>query len=585
MNSTVEGQRPSGRSGHRWIVRTPGTPTGTAWRVRGAGRVGPLGVAAPLLLLLLAAGCRSAPSAPPGPRLFTSFGTYTRAVTTDSAEAQRWFDQGIQLLYGFNHDEAIRSFREATRHDPRCAMAWWGVAYANGLHINNPEMTELQSQRGYEAAQEALRHLDRASAVERMLIRAVAQRYAWPAPEDRRPLDEAYAAAMEETWRRFPQDPDVGALFAESLMNLQPWDLWEKDGRPKGRTPEIVAVLEQVIGSHPGHPGANHFYIHAVEASPAPERAIASADRLGSLVPGSGHLVHMPAHIYARIGRWEDASDANERAIAVDRAYFAVAPPPEFYGLYFVHNIHFLAWSAMMEGRFAVALNAARELERDIPPAFLAEYPQFADGFLPVTYHVLIRFGRWEDILREPEAPEFRRISRTMRHYARGVAFSALGRTDEARAEQARFEEEAALIPEGWMVGNNPAPAVIAVARRMLGGELAWREGRVDEAFALLREGAALEDDLAYDEPPGWMQPVRHALGALLMSARRYADAEAVYGQDLEINRNNGWAMLGLENAARAQGRNADAARYAGERRRAWRRADVQPTSSCYCEP
>ena len=533
-----------------------------------------------ICLVLVVAGC-----AAPGARLYDGFGSYHRAVTTSSPEAQRWFDQGMQLLYGFNHDEAIRSFEEAARVDPGCAMAHWGAAYARGLHINNPEMTLEQSRAAHAAATAAAARADGASPVERALIDAVVARYELPVPEDRGHLDRAYADEMERAWRAFPDDPDVGALFAEALMDLQPWDLWERDGRPKGRALEVVDTLERVLALDPDHPGANHFYIHTVEASSQPERGLAAADRLRDLVPGAGHLVHMPGHIYARVGRYGDAVDANVRAVAADRAYFAVAPPPEFYGLYFVHNIHFLAWAAMMDGRYQVAIDAARDLERDIPPAFLAEFPQFADGFMPVALHVLIRFGRWEEVLAEPEAPEFRRISRAIRRYARGVASSAIGDVDAARAELDAFEVEAAAVPEGWMIGTNDAPSVLAVARRMLKGELAFREGRLDDAFALLREGAALEDALTYDEPPGWMQPVRHALGALLMSVGRAAEAEAVYREDLDRNAGNGWGMLGLANALRAQGKERAAAEVEDALAETWARADVKPTSSCYCEP
>ncbi len=539
---------------------------------------------AAVLALLSAAGCQTAQQrADLG--FYPGFGAYERTATTNSRTAQALFNQAMQLLYGFNHDEAIRTFQKAAEHDPDFAMAYWGVAYANGLHINNPAMTEAQSKRAYEAAQQALARIEHASPVEQALIRAVSKRYAMPVPEDRRPLDEAYAKAMREVWKQFPNDADVGALYAEALMNLQPWDLWTRDYKPKGNTLEIVATLERVLELDPDHPGANHFYIHAMEASATPENALASADLLCDLVPGSGHLVHMPAHIYARLGRWDDASDANERAIEADRRYFALAPAPEFYGLYFVHNMHFLAWSAMMEARYATAIQAARELERDIPQDFLKQFTYLADGFLPVTYHVMIRFGKWEDILAEPEPEEYRLVSRMMRHYARGVALSALGRVDEARNELTAFENVAAQIPENWQIGQNKASAVIPVARQMLTGELLFREGNYDEAFAALRKGVKLEEELVYDEPPGWMQPVRHALGALLMAANRADEAEDAYRDDLKLNPRNGWALLGLENALRAQGKHDEAKKYAAERAQVWRRADVKPTSSCYCEP
>ncbi len=528
----------------------------------------------------LAAGCQSTGQ----PVLHRGFGTYHRAVTTSSPEAQRYFDQGIQLLYGFNHDEAIRSFQRAAELDPRCAMAWWGIAYAHGLHINRPEMTEAQSAGGWRASREALARIDGASPVEQALIRAVAQRYSWPAPQDRRPLDLAYAAAMEAAWREYPGDPDVGALFVESLMDLQPWDLWTRDGSPKGRAEEIVVVLEQVLAMRPDHPGANHFYIHAVEASPSPQRALVAADRLGGLVPGSGHLVHMPGHVYIRVGRYDDASDVNVRAIAADDAFFRSAAQPEFYGLYIAHNHHFLAYSAMMEGRFATAMKAARGLEREMPPSFLDNYTKIADGFMPTRLHVLIRFGQWEVILDEPEPPGFRRYSTAMRHYARGVACSALNRPAEAREELEAFNRAAAEVPEDWYAGNNTARTVLEIARAMLEGEILYREGRRDEAFARLRQGVVLEEALVYDEPPGWMQPVRHALGALLVEDGRCEEAAAVYREDLAHNHANGWSLLGLENALRACGAPAaEIESLSAARAQSWRRADVKPASSCYC--
>ncbi|MGE4002890.1 MAG: hypothetical protein AB7I48_22065, partial [Planctomycetaceae bacterium] len=321
-------------------------------------------------------------------KLYSGFSGYARAVTTDSAVAQQWFNQGIQLLYGFNHDEAIRSFEKAAEIDPTCAMAWWGAASARGLHINKPEMGEEQSRLAFEAAHKAIAALDHETPVEQALVRAVSRRYAWPAPKDRSALDQQYADAMEAAWHQFPDDADVGALFAESLMNLQPWDLWTADGAPKGRALEVLAVLERTLTKTPQHPGANHFYIHAIEASPWPELGTAAADRLADLVPGSGHLVHMPSHIYIRTGRYADGVDANERAIAADQAYFARAPKPEFYNIYFLHNVHFLAYAAMMEGRFAVAINAARKIEQTVPRDFLEKYVEMADGFMPTSLHV-----------------------------------------------------------------------------------------------------------------------------------------------------------------------------------------------------
>jgi tetratricopeptide (TPR) repeat protein len=533
----------------------------------------------------LAADDRAPKDAQTGAKLYAGFSGYTRKITTDSPEAQRWFDQGIQLLYGFNHDEAIRSFEMAAKADPSCAMAWWGVAYARGLHINNPAMVEEQSRLADEAARKAVAVLDRETPVEQALVRAVFRRYEWPAPEDRRPLDEAFADAMETVWHRFPSDPDVGALFAESLMNLQPWDLWTAAGAPKGRTLEIVAVLERTLARSPDHPGANHLYIHAIEASPWPERGVPAAERLCNLVPGSGHLVHMPSHIFIRVGRYADAAEANRRAIAADEAYFAHAPKPEFYNVYFMHNLHFLAYAAMMEGQYQTAVDAARKIEKNIPPEFLKSNVVVADGFMPTALHVLIRFGKWDEILADPEPPAWRIFSRAERHFARSVAFSALGRVNDARREIEMLDGEAKNLTDEWKIGNNPCKDVIAVAKLMAEGELAYREGRTDQAFELLRRAVALEENLKYDEPPGWMQPVRHALGALLLADGKAAEAAAVYRADLVRHPKNAWSLLGLQQALKKLGQTRDADAIAEEVQRAWARADIKPVASCFCHP
>ena len=359
--------------------------------------------------------------------LYPGFAAYDRKITTASPEAQQWFDQGIQLLYGFNHDEAIRSFEKAAEIDPSCAMAWWGSAYARGLHINNRKMGKEQSELAYEAAQKAVAALDNESAVEKGLVRAVAQRYALPVPEDRKPLDEKYAAAMEKLWHRFPDDPDVGALFAESLMNLQPWDLWTGDAAPKGRTLEIVAVLEHTLEKTPQHPGANHFYIHAIEASPWPERGLDAALRLQALVPGSGHLVHMPSHIFIRTGRYNDAVEANRRAIKADEAYFAKAPQPAFYNVYYLHNVHFLAYAAMMEGRYAAAIEAANKIEEKIPRRFLEGLCR-GSGRLHAN-----RPARDDSVRQVGRHPRRARTRRMALLHARRAALRALGGLLRAR--------------------------------------------------------------------------------------------------------------------------------------------------------
>jgi tetratricopeptide (TPR) repeat protein len=513
------------------------------------------------------------------------FEAYHRPSSARSPQAQAYLDQGLQWLFGFNDDEAIRCFHRAAELDPECALAWWGIAYANGINVNDPVLSEREARDAWQAVQEAKARRDGASEVERALIEALAQRYAWPQPEEQKPLEQAYAAAMERVWRAHPADADVGALFAESLMNLQPWDYWTRAGEPKGRADEIVATLERVIELDPDHPGALHYYIHAVEASHTPERAEAAADRLMKLVPGSGHLTHMPSHIFGRLGRYADAADANRLAVEADRRYLADAPEQDYYGLYIAHNLHFLAYASMMEGRVSAALEAARALDTEVPSTFMERYPQIADGWAAAVPHVLVRFGKWQEILALPDYPESRPISRAMRRYARSIANSALGRVDEARAEIEAFEREAARTPLDWTIGFNPAHAIYPLARKMMSGELAFRTGDHERAFAELRAGAALEDELLYDEPPSWLQPTRHALGALLMAAGRYREAEEVYERDLERNPRNGWSLLGLELARRRQGETEGLDELARARAKSWARAEIVPTSSCYCEP
>jgi tetratricopeptide (TPR) repeat protein len=519
-----------------------------------------------------------------GARIYEGFGNYERAISTRSSSAQQWFNQGMQLMYGFNHDEAIRSFEQAAAADPDAAMPWWAIATCQGININDPEMTEERSRRAWEASQEALTRIESASPVEAALVRAVSQRYAWPSPEDRRPLDERYADAMQAVYEEYSTDPDVAALFAEALMNLQPWDYWTDAGAPRGRTEEFVAVIEGVLESHPDHPGANHFFIHAVEASADPDRGVEAADRLTRLVPGSGHLVHMPSHIYIRVGRYADAARSNIDAIEVDRAYLAEAPPPGLYAAYYGHNLHFLAFASMMSGNYEQAIRAARDLEAEMPETALREWAGLIEGIMPTTFHVLIRFGRWEQILAEPDYPEWRLVSRAVRRYARSIAYSALGRTAEARAELEAFESAIAEVPEDWWIFNNRVGQVMPIARAMINGELLYREGRRDDAYAMLREGVAAEDALVYDEPPGWMLPVRHALGALLMADDRFSEAEAVYREDIARNRDNGWSLTGLRLALAAQQRDDEADELSPRLARAFGEADTRPTSSCYCE-
>ncbi|PHQ78784.1 MAG: hypothetical protein COB69_09290 [Phycisphaera sp.] len=536
--------------------------------------------------LMLLAGCSTTGEQPETAGLFEGFGNYEREITTRSEKSQALFNQGMQFLYGFNHDEAIRSFESAAAEDPYAAMPWWGVAYANGININDPAMNEARSKAARSAADKALSRIGESSPKEADLIRAVSARYEWPAPEDRGHLDQAYADAMQKVYETYPDDPDVGALFAESLMNLQPWDYWTTEGEPRGRILEVVAVLEHILKANPSHPGANHFYIHAVEASKTPERAVPAADRLRTLVPGSGHLVHMPSHIYIRVGRYADAALSNIDAIAADRAYFANAPEPAMYAMYYGHNMHFLAYAGMMSGNYETAIGSARELERDMPRAALEAHAGFIEGIMPAKFHVMVRFGRWEEILAEPKYEEdYRLVSKAVRLYARAIAFSALDRPDEARSEIMLFEEAASAIPEEWYVFNNQVNTVLPIAHAMVEGETLYREGRKAEAFAKLREAIAYEDKLVYDEPPAWMLPVRHALGALLVASGEFVEAEAVYREDLRRHIKNGWALTGLQQALFGQGKSVEALALNDQIAAAFATADVKPSSSCYCEP
>lgn len=535
--------------------------------------------------LALLAACQSTATTSDA-HLHVGVDRYHMDASTQSEEAQRWFDQGLQLCYGFHHAEAIRSFRKAIEIDPEFAFAWWGVAYTSGPNINDPFIAPDRHARAWEASRKALDLIDHASPEEAAIIRAMAKRYASPMPDDVTPLNEAYADAMRGVYQRYPDDPDIATICADALMNLQPWAYWTGDDEPRGNIEEILAALESAFEIESDHPGANHLYIHAQEAGPNPEEALRSAKVLEDRIPGSGHLVHMPSHIYAVLGMWKESAIANEKAIAADLATLSNMSESDFYWGYYAHNLHFLAYSAMMECRYDTAMRASRQLWTALPKEYVEQWRNFIEGIIPTKYHVQIRFGRWEDILEEPRPPRHLLVSQAVHHYARSIAYSALGQTDPAREELERFEVAADRIPDDWMQFNNKISDILPIARNMVRAELAFREGSHDEAFALLREAAAAEDALVYDEPPGWMIPVRHALGALLMSAGRFEEAEAAYREDLERNPENGWSLLGLEQALTAQGATEKEVSDLVRRRNiAWARADVHPTSSCFCEP
>jgi len=517
------------------------------------------------------------------PEKLDGLGHHAMAVTTQSPEAQAMFNQGLTWAYAFNHDEAIRAFEAAARHDPNCAMAYWGIALCNGPHINNPVLPPERAKAAWAAVEQARAVKQHASYPEQQLIEAVAARYAADAPADRRHLDEAYAAAMRQRYEMDINDADIGTLYAEAMMDLQPWDYWAKDGSPKGSTTAIIALLDHVLTINPNHPGANHLYIHMVEASPNPERGIPAADRLREMVPLSGHLVHMPSHIDVQVGQWAKASDMNEKAIAADAKYRAMRPRQGFYNMYMAHNRHFLTFSCMMEGRGDAALKAAREMLAAIPQDFIDNQPAFADPFLSIEFDVLKRFGRWDDLLNRPKPRGRLPISMAQYHYARGVAYAAKGRVDKARVERDLFLAAKQRVPQEALTGINPAHKVLSIAERVLDAEIAYREKRMDEAVKTLREAVAIEDDLLYMEPPEWIQPVRHTLGAFLLDADRVAEAEQVYRDDLKAWPENGWSLQGLAKCLAARGATTEADEVQTRLQSAWARADIKPTTSCLC--
>jgi tetratricopeptide (TPR) repeat protein len=520
----------------------------------------------------------------PSVPLFPGLGRHTRKVTTTSPNAQRYFDQGLAFVYAFNHDEAIRSFQQAAELDPQCAMAYWGIALASGPHINNPTVDEARAKAASDALVRAREFVRQAAPAERALIDAQAARYAMPPPADRTPLDQAYADAMKQVRQAYPDDADVAALYAEALMDLRPWDLWKVDGTAQPGTNEVVTTLEQVLVKNPYHPLANHLYIHAVEASPLPEKADPAANRLRDLQPGLGHMVHMPSHIDVRRGRWEAAATANEKAIFADAQYREKASGQNFYRLYMAHNRHMLAFAAMMMGQSEKALAAARAMVAEMPPEWIREASGIADGFVAMPVEVMMRFGRWEEILATPEPPEFLPIARAMRLYARGVAYAAQGKKAEARAEQTAFLEAKSKVPEVATFGNNKAADILGVAEHLLAGEILYREGKVDKGIAEMKDAVKREDALRYDEPPDWIQPVRHALGATLVRANRPVEAAAVYREDLRRLPENGWSLFGLAKARKMQ-KSDDAADYQDRFAKVWANADVKLMSSCFCQP
>ncbi|HSF67456.1 MAG TPA: hypothetical protein VLA67_08495 [Nitrospiraceae bacterium] len=513
------------------------------------------------------------------PQLFDNLGSLHHPITTSSERAQRYFDQGLRLVYAFNHEEAIRSFEAAAQEDPQAAMPYWGIALALGPNINSP-MKKKDEHRAIEMVQKARRLASRATPVEQAYIEALVTRYVGRKGVKRKGLDEAYAKAMRSVVQRFPDDTDAATLFAEAMMDLRPWDFWKPDGRPQPGTDEIVATLESVLAQDPEHPGACHYYIHALEASPFPERALACAERLPGLMPGAGHLVHMPAHLYIRLGKYHEAAERNEHAAQVDEAYFVIRTPSGDYADgYYSHNLHFLWASLMMEGRSAEATRVARELTNTITEEE-ARTDKWKEFYLPTPLYSMIRFGRWDEVLREPPPPKGLRLMDGIWRLGRGLAMVSTGRLPGAEGEHYALANLTKQIKRDRSQEEKIARTLLKTAERMLAGEIAAHRQRYDDSIRLLKEAVKLEDSLPYMEPPYWPLPVRQYLGAVLLMADRPADAETEYRADLSRNPENGWALIGLTQSLRAQQKDDEAAEVEDRFKKAWAHADFDPTDS-----
>ena len=520
-----------------------------------------------------------------GAMLFDGLGNFHRTITTTSPEAQKYFDQGMRLMWAFNHDEATRSFARAAELDPDCASCYWGVSLTVGPNYNLPFMVAERAQVAAEALALAQQHAAHAQPVEQALIGALAKRYPTALPLDPAaalPVLVAYAGALKEVARQFPQDPDVQTLYAEALMNTNAWKLWTAGGKAAPGTDEIVATLETVLKRDPNHPGANHYYVHTLEASPHPEKAVASAERLRSLMPAAGHLVHMPAHIMQRVGRYEDAAEANRKGAAADLAYVGLTKPLDYYPvMYTAHNYQFLAYAAAMEGRRAETIKAADDSRNSVPDSMLIAMPG-ADWYVAEMYTARVRFGLWDEILAMPP-PNPKLVGLTGGYlYGRAMAFAAKGQLTEARAALTKLQSYSASLPADAPAGMNTVPTLLAVGIPAIQARIAVAEKRPDEALTMLRQAVAAEDRLAYNEPRDWFVPSRQLLGALLLQSGNAAEAEAIFREDLKQNPDNGWSLFGLQSALEMRGKASEAARVAKQFATAWQHADFTLTQSAF---
>ena len=533
------------------------------------------------IILTLATGVAISVSAAPAktnsassPKLLPGLGEVHHPVATKNSQAQQFFDQGLKLVFGFNHDEARKSFQRAAELDPKLAMAWWGVSLTLGPNYNLPVDPEREKA-GYDAAQRAVALKPNASESERAYIDAVAVRYSNDPRADLHQLDVTYKDAMSKLAARYPDDLDAVTLYAESAMNLNPWHLWTADGKPAEGTEEIVRVLESVLKRDPNHLGANHYYIHAVEASPHPERALPSAARLEKLAPAEGHLAHMPAHIYARVGDHFASAHCNRAAIAADKKFLGETQEQGVYRmLYYSHNLHFLAYASCMNGNFAEAKDAAAKLVANVAPGVKAM--PMLEGFLPTPIVVLFAFERWNDLLKLP-APDVSFVTtNAVWHSLRGIAFANTGKTAEAEKEQKQFREVADKIPPEQMYDMlNNVGAVFKIHENLLAAEIDRSRHDDKAAIDLLKQSVAAEDALNYSEPPPWYPPVRPILGRVLLEDKDFAEAEKVFRADLEKHPRNARALAGLRDCLNAQGRKYEADQIDQQFRAAWKVAAV----------
>jgi tetratricopeptide (TPR) repeat protein len=516
---------------------------------------------------------------PPGTRkpavLLSGLGNLHHPVSTKNPEAQKFFDQGLSLIYAFNHDEAHRSFQRAAELDPQLAMAWWGMALAVGPNYNLDAEAE-QLKKAYESVQTAIKLSATAPEHERAYIQALAQRYSADPKTDKKELARAYKGAMAELARRYPDDLDAATLYGESMMNLRPWELWSPDGKPADDTEEIIAILESVLRRNPDHIGANHYYVHAVEASPTPERGLAAAHRLKTLAPGAGHLVHMPSHIYIRVGDYAEAARANEKAAQADREYILKHNVTGVYPMmYYSHNLHFLAVAHALQGRFKDAKKAADDLAAHVGP-HVKDMPML-EGFMPTPILIQVRFRRWDDILQTPAPDENQKIARSLWHFARGLAVVAKSDARNASDELKALRAVVQAIPEDMKYGDrNTARKVLSIPEALLEGRIQQAYKREEDAIACLRKAIVVEDSLNYIEPADWHLPVRESLGGLLLRMGKAAEAEKVFREDLERNRRNGRSLFGLMESLKAQKKGYAAQMVQQQFRAAWKNADVK---------